>query len=436
MIDQVQIYVKAGQGGHGGMTFHRAKYIPKGGPDGGNGGKGGDVILQATRSLRTLAPFKYKKKYKAGNGDNGSSSKSSGKMGEDLVVYVPVGTVIKDRTTGRILCDLHRDEQQCVVAKGGRGGLGNYNFTTSTRQSPRFAQGGSKGEERTLILELKLLADVGLLGLPNVGKSTFLSIVTKANPKIGNYPFTTLEPNLGVVEWKNFDTFVVADIPGIIAGASEGAGIGLSFLRHVERTKMLIHFLDVSEDCFASNQSPLEDFNIINRELAAYSDQLKQKPQIVALSKCDVADEGKIQQIKETLESKGYEVYCISAVTRDGIDALLSRTLQLLSEIPETEVFSEELLPDPGSVTYTLSDHQHQSFEITKEQRSGGEMVYYVEADFLDQLIHSVNFDDLTSIGYFQKRLKDAGIFKALEDGGIQEEDIVSIEGIEFEYFK
>lgn len=434
MIDQVQIYVKAGHGGHGGMTFHRAKYIPKGGPDGGNGGKGGDVILQATRGLRTLAPFKYKKKYKAGNGDDGSASKSSGKMGENIIVHVPVGTIVKDRSTGRVLYDLNKDEQQCIVAKGGRGGLGNYNFTTSTRQSPRFAQGGSKGEEKTLILELKLLADVGLLGLPNVGKSTFLSIVTKANPKIGNYPFTTLEPNLGVVEWKNFDTFVVADIPGVIEGASEGAGIGLSFLRHVERTKMLIHFLDVSEDCFAAGRDPLEDFNTINRELAAYSDQLKQKPQIVALTKCDVSDERKIQWVKETLELKGYEVFCISSVTRDGIDALLSRTLQLLSEIPETEIFSEEISAD--DVTYTLPDRLHRSFDIKKEQRSGGEMVYYVEADFLDQLIHSVNFDDLTSVGYFQKRLKDAGIFKALEDAGIQEEDIVSIEGIEFEYFK
>ncbi|WP_329887305.1 GTPase ObgE [Pseudoramibacter faecis] len=434
MIDQVQIYVKAGRGGHGGMTFHRAKYIPKGGPDGGNGGKGGDVILQATRGLRTLAPFKYKKKYKAGNGDDGSANKSSGKMGENIIVHVPVGTIIKDRSTGRVLCDLNEDEQQCIVAKGGRGGLGNYNFTTSTRQSPRFAQGGSKGEEKTLILELKLLADVGLLGLPNVGKSTFLSIVTKANPKIGNYPFTTLEPNLGVVEWKNFDTFVVADIPGIIEGASEGAGIGLSFLRHVERTKMLIHFLDVSEDCFAADRDPLEDFNTINRELAAYSDQLKQKPQIVALTKCDVSDERKIQRVKEILESKGYEVYGISAVTRDGIDTLLSRTLQLLSEIPETEIFSEEI--SENNVTYTLPDRQRRAFDIIKEQRNGGEIVYYVEASFLDQLIHSVNFDDLTSVGYFQKRLKDAGIFRALEDAGIQEEDIVSIEGIEFEYFK
>jgi GTP-binding protein len=434
LIDQVQIYVKAGRGGHGGMTFHRAKYIPKGGPDGGNGGKGGDVILQATRGLRTLAPFKYKKKYKAGNGDDGSANKSSGKMGENIIVHVPVGTIIKDRSTGRVLCDLNEDEQQCIVAKGGRGGLGNYNFTTSTRQSPRFAQGGSKGEEKTLILELKLLADVGLLGLPNVGKSTFLSIVTKANPKIGNYPFTTLEPNLGVVEWKNFDTFVVADIPGIIEGASEGAGIGLSFLRHVERTKMLIHFLDVSEDCFAADRDPLEDFNTINRELAAYSDQLKQKPQIVALTKCDVSDERKIQRVKEILESKGYEVYGISAVTRDGIDTLLSRTLQLLSEIPETEIFSEEI--SENNVTYTLPDRQRRAFDIIKEQRNGGEIVYYVEASFLDQLIHSVNFDDLTSVGYFQKRLKDAGIFRALEDAGIQEEDIVSIEGIEFEYFK
>jgi GTP-binding protein len=433
MIDQVQIYVKGGRGGHGGMTFHRAKYIPKGGPDGGNGGQGGSVIIQATHSMRTLAPFKYKKKYQATDGGDGISNKRSGKNGEDIIVRVPVGTLVKDRTTGEILADLCIDGQKIIAAKGGRGGLGNYNFTTSTRQSPRFAQGGSKGEERTLILELKLIADVGLLGFPNVGKSTFLSVVTKATPKIGNYPFTTIEPNLGVVEWKNFDSFVIEDVPGIIEGASKGVGLGLQFLRHLERTKLFLHFLDVSQTA-VMGEKPLDCFDKINTELKAYNPKMINKPQIVVLSKSDLADPETVNKVTKELKARQYPVFTISSVTNNGIDQLLGYTIKMLKEIPDQKpIVSEEKNDIDVDRIYTIKS-SGPKFSIEKQQR-GPDNIYVVKGDF-DQLIHSVNFDDLISTRYFQRRLKEAGVFKALEEKGIQDEDIVSIEGIEFEYFK
>ena len=424
-VDQVQIYVNAGSGGHGSMSFRREKYIPNGGPDGGNGGKGGDVILQATQRLRTLAAFKYRKKYKAESGTNGSGGRSSGKMGQNTIVQVPVGTVIKDRTTGMIIGDLNHDGQTCIVAKGGRGGLGNMNFSTSTRQAPRFAQGGSKGEEKTLVLELKLLADVGLLGFPNVGKSTFLSMVTKATPKIGNYPFTTITPNLGVVDWKNFDSFVIADIPGIIEGASQGVGLGFDFLRHIERTKMLIHFLDISNP---EDRDPIDDFKKINNELKNYVTDLSHKPQIVALNKIDLVGEERIQFLQKKINEMGYECFPISAATGKGVDHLLGKIIALLKEIPEPEPLKKFAFRDEKE--YHLKDKEPK-YSITKEGNT-----YIVKGDFLDQLIHSVNFDDWDSIGYFQRRLKESGIIKSLEKMGIQEEDIVKMEEIEFEYFK
>ena len=412
MIDQVQIYVKGGRGGHGGMTFHRAKYIPKGGPDGGNGGKGGSVIIQASYGMRTIAPFKYK----------------------NVIVKVPVGTIVKDRTTGEVLADLCEDGQTVVAAQGGRGGLGNYNFTTSTRQSPRFAQGGSKGEERTLLLELKLIADVGLLGFPNVGKSTFLSVVTKANPKIGNYPFTTIDSNLGVVEWKNFDSFVIADVPGIIEGASEGVGLGLRFLRHIERTKLFLHFLDVSETALLSGEDPINCFEKINNELKQYNPKMLDKPQIVVLSKADMADQNVLEEVTQKLKEKNYPVFAISSVTNKGVDELLGYTITKLKEIPDqkSSLLDQETASESSNRVYSLK-RRKPDFSIEVQHR-GDEKVFVVTGDF-DQLIHSVNFDDLTSTRYFQKRLKDAGVFAALEKEGIQEEDIVSIEGIEFEYF-
>ncbi|WP_133966459.1 GTPase ObgE [Eubacterium limosum] len=424
-VDQAQIYVTAGNGGHGGMSFRREKYVPNGGPDGGNGGRGGNVIVQADNGLRTLLAFKYRKKYKAESGGNGTGGRSTGKSGEDLLIKVPVGTVVKDKTTGRILCDLSEDGESSIVAQGGRGGLGNMNFSTSTRQAPRFAQGGVKGQERTLVLELKLLADVGLLGFPNVGKSTFLSMVTAAKPKIANYHFTTIVPNLGVVEWKDYDPFVIADIPGIIEGAHEGTGLGIQFLRHVERTKLLIHMLDASG---SEGRDPLADFKAINEELKEYNERLAQRMQVVALNKTDlIADPEELELLVSEFEAMGYEVFPISAATGKGIDALLSRVIQLLDEIGEVEpIFEVEADED---VVYK-ADFDEEPFTVHKE----GD-VYVVEGDF-ERLINSVNFEDFDSIGYFQRVLKDKGIFKKLEEMGIQDEDTVRLQDIEFEYFK
>lgn len=407
------------------MSFRREKYVPNGGPDGGNGGRGGNVIVQADSGLRTLLAFKYRKKYKAESGGNGTGGRSTGKSGEDLLIKVPVGTVVKDKTTGRILCDLSGDGESCIVAQGGRGGLGNMNFSTSTRQAPRFAQGGVKGQERTLVLELKLLADVGLLGFPNVGKSTFLSMVTAAKPKIANYHFTTIVPNLGVAAWKDFDPFVIADIPGIIEGAHEGTGLGIQFLRHVERTKLLIHMLDASG---SEGRDPLADFKAINEELKEYNERLAQRMQVVALNKTDlIADPEELELLVSEFEAMGYEVFPISAATGKGIDALLSRVIQLLDEIGEVEpIFEVEADED---VVYK-ADFDEEPFTVHKDGN-----VYVVEGDF-ERLINSVNFEDFDSIGYFQRVLKDKGIFKKLEEMGIQDEDIVRLQDIEFEYFK
>lgn len=426
-VDKALIYVTAGNGGHGGMSFRREKYEPNGGPDGGNGGKGGDVILKADKSLRTLLPFKYRKKYKAKSGENGTKNRSAGKKGEDLIIKVPVGTVIFDKKTGKPIYDLDYDQCEFIVAKGGKGGLGNMNFKNSVRQAPRFAQGGVKGQERILELELKLLADVGLLGFPNVGKSTFLSRVSAAKPKIANYHFTTIEPNLGVVDYKGYDSFVVADIPGIIEGAHEGTGLGIQFLRHIERTKMLIHFVDASG---SEGRDPLEDFKIINNELTEYNDKLANRKQIVALNKTDlIADEEEIELLKKEFEDLGYETFVISAATGEGLDALLSRCTQLLEEIGEVEPIFDI---DFEEETYEFEDDT-EDFSIHVEQTRDGK-VFVVDGDF-DQLLHSVNFDDLDSIGYFQKQLTNRGVFKELRKMGIEEEDLVRLQDIEFEYF-
>lgn len=425
-VDKAEIMLKAGNGGHGGMSFRREKYVPNGGPDGGNGGHGGSILFMADNGHRTLMEFKYKRKLKAENGGNGSGCRSAGKTGEDLIVKVPVGTVIKDKETGHIICDLSEDGQKCRVAEGGRGGRGNMNFATATRQAPRFAQGGVKGQEITVVLELKLLADVGLIGFPNVGKSTLLSVVTKAKPKIANYHFTTIVPNLGVVEWRNFDPFVIADIPGLIEGAHEGTGLGDQFLRHVERTKLLIHLLDASG---SEGRDPLSDFKKINYELEKYNQKLAQRVQIVALNKVDlVPDQEEVAVLKSELEALGYEVFVISAVTGEGINELLSRTIQLLDDIGEVEpIFDLE----PVEETVYTPEFKEKQFTIEKV----GD-VFVVEGAFLERLINSVNFEDLDSIGFFQRVLKDKGVFAELEKMGIKDEDVVRLDEIEFEYFK
>ncbi|MDD3306782.1 MAG: GTPase ObgE [Acetobacterium sp.] len=425
-VDKAEIILKAGNGGHGGMSFRREKYVPNGGPDGGNGGHGGNIVFMADNGFRTLMEFKYKRKHKAENGENGTGGRSTGKTGEDLIIKVPVGTIIKDKETGRIICDLSEHGQKYRVAEGGRGGRGNMNFATATRQAPRFAQGGVKGQERTVILELKLLADVGLIGFPNVGKSTLLSVITKAKPKIANYHFTTIVPNLGVVEWRNFDPFVIADIPGLIEGAHEGTGLGDQFLRHVERTKLLIHLLDASG---SEGREPLDDFKKINYELEKYNEKLAKRVQIVALNKVDLLSEpAETDELKAELEKLGYEVFVISAVTGQGLNELLSRTIQLLDEIGEVEpIFDFE----PEAEMIFTPDFKEKQFTVEKFDH-----LFVVKGAFLERLITSVNFEDLDSIGFFQRVLKDKGVFAELESMGIQDEDVVQLEEIEFEYFK
>jgi len=425
-VDKAEIILIAGNGGHGGVSFRREKYVPMGGPDGGHGGHGGNIVFMADQGYRTLMEFKYKRKHKAESGEMGTGGRSAGKSGSDLIIKVPVGTIVKDKETGQILCDLSIDGQKFTVAQGGRGGRGNMDFATPTRQAPRFAQGGIKGEEKTVILELKLLADVGLIGFPNVGKSTLLSVVTKARPKIANYHFTTLIPNLGVVEWRDYKTFVIADIPGLIEGAHEGTGLGDQFLRHVERTKLLVHLLDASG---SEGRDPLEDFNAINFELEKYNKKLAQRVQIVALNKVDLLpDLEDVEVLKTKLEALGYEVFIISAVTGLGLDKLMSRVVLLLDEIGEVEpIFDIEAVDE----TLYTPEFKENQFTIEKIDN-----VFVVEGAFLERLINSVNFEDLDSIGFFQKVLKDKGVFVELEAMGIKDEDFVRLHEVEFEYFK
>lgn len=425
-IDKVEVYLKAGNGGHGAVAFRREKYVPDGGPAGGDGGRGGDVIFVVDSGLRTLMDFRYKRKHVAQNGENGGNSKMSGKDGKDLIIKVPPGTLVKDKESGRIIADLIETGEEKVIAKGGKGGRGNQHFATSTRQAPRFAEGGVVGQERSVVLELKLLADVGLLGFPNVGKSTFLAAVTKARPKIADYHFTTLTPNLGVVQWKGGNSFVMADIPGIIEGAHQGTGLGHQFLRHVERTKLLIHVLDASG---IEGRDPIEDFYTINGELIKYNEKLAQRRQIVALNKIDLIPEEEQEEtwgIKRQLEEKGFEVYLISAATKKDIDKLLDRVIELLDEIGEVpSIFEEEEIEDS-----LVAQQGEKNFTVRKENNQ-----YMVEGPDMERLIHSVNFEDIDSIRYFQRMLRKMGIIEELEKMGIQDGDIVAILDIEFEFF-
>ncbi len=425
-VDRIQIDVKAGNGGHGSMAFRREKYVPNGGPAGGDGGKGGDVVFKVDSNLRTLVDFRYKRKHEAPSGGNGEGSNRSGKAGESLIIGVPPGTVIFNKDTGNIIADLTEIDEQVIIAKGGKGGRGNQHFATATRQAPHFAEGGEKGQELTVVLELKLLADIGLLGFPNVGKSTFLSVVSKAKPKIANYHFTTLVPNLGVVKWKDYPSFVVADIPGIIEGANEGAGLGHQFLRHVERTKLLIHILDVSG---FEGRDPYDDFKKINLELEKHNKKLSERRQIVALNKADVVEDlSTLDELKEKLIQDGFEVFVISAATNQGIDVILDRTATLLKEIGEVEPIFEINEEDAQKV-------YRPTFE--KDYRVRRENDYYViEGELVERLFTSVNFDDYDSIAYFQKVLRDKGVIRDLEDLGIEDGKIVRMGDIEFEYFK
>jgi len=422
-IDTAKIYLKAGNGGNGIVSFHREKYIAAGGPDGGDGGKGGDIVFVVDEGASTLVDFRYKKHYKAESGQDGGSSNKTGRNGKDLIIKVPPGTIVKDAETGNVLADLTKPGQTAVIARGGKGGKGNQHFATPTRQVPVFSKGGEPGEERWVILELKLLADVGLIGYPNVGKSTILASVSAAQPKIANYHFTTLEPILGVVRLDDETSFVIADIPGLIEGAHQGVGLGHEFLRHVERTKVLIHVVDVSG---IEGRNPIDDFEQINKELKEYNPKLFQKHQIVAANKVDITGSEKyLEEFTRYAENKGYRVFPISAATNRGLRELMYHAAEVLKQIPDETPFVE-----PDVAVYTAGEEE-KPFEIKKENN-----VYVVTGSWARKLVSSINFDNYESLQYFQRAIKRKGIVDALEEMGINEGDTVRIEGFEFEYVR
>lgn len=421
--DFAKIWIKAGDGGNGAVTFHREKYIAAGGPDGGDGGRGGNVVFAADKNINTLMDFRYKRKYLAENGGGGRDAKRSGKNGQDLEIRVPVGTLIREAGSGLVIGDLKEDGQRVTAARGGSGGWGNSHFATATRQTPKFAKSGMPGEEYEVTLELKLIADVGLLGFPNVGKSTFLSIVSDARPKIANYHFTTLKPNLGVVDMGDGSGFVVADIPGIIEGAHEGIGLGHAFLRHVERTRLLLHIVDVSG---VEGRDPLEDFAAINRELKLYSPKLAEKPQIVLANKSDIPSfDAHYEAFRARLEAEGYRVFPISAATKQGIKQVLNYTWEMLSKMPKAQEEDEYEMYDPDQV------RRDDTITITRT-----EDVYEVEGLRVRKIVGSTNFDDYESLQYFQRALIKCGVIQKLEDAGIREGDTVRMYGIEFDFVK
>lgn len=418
--DSTKLYVKAGNGGDGAISFRREKYVPAGGPDGGDGGKGGDIVFVTADNLNTLADLRFKHKFIAQNGENGKGAKMYGKSGEDLIIKVPKGTVIKDAESGQVIKDMS-DDNPYILAKGGKGGWGNRHFATPTRQCPRFARPGIPGEEREVILELKLIADVGLIGFPNVGKSTLLSSVSGARPKIANYHFTTLTPSLGVVSLDSEQSFVMADIPGIIEGASEGMGLGHEFLRHIERCRLLLHVVDVSG---CEGRDPLEDFETINKELTAFSPLLASCPQVVAGNKADIiTDPEKAEEFRKFIAEKGLDYYEISAATGVGIKELLFGIYEKIKNLPPVKVYESEYeevqkeIPTAADVTVKKYDS-----------------IYLVEGEWLLKIMRGINFDDSESLQYFQKVLKVSGIIDKLRQAGIQEGDTVSIYDFEFDF--
>ncbi len=419
-IDIAKISIKAGDGGNGAVSFRREKYVAAGGPDGGDGGRGGNIVFQVDDNLSTLADFRYKRKYTAQNGGAGRGNRCHGKNAEDLVIRVPRGTLVKDAETGRLLADLSSDEPQ-IVARGGKGGWGNVHFATATRQVPRFAKPGLPGEQFDLQLELKLLADVGLVGYPNVGKSTLVSVVSEAKPTIANYHFTTITPVLGVVNMGEGNSFVIADIPGLIEGAGEGIGLGHQFLRHVERCRLLVHIVDVSG---SEGRDPKEDFEIINAELKKFNPELAERPMLVAGNKCDLASDEQVEAFKQFVEGKGYEFFPMMAAIRYDVDPLLKRITELLSKLPPVVRFEPEPLP-----VKPLEEIGRNEVKVTN--RDG---VFVVEGEWLLQVINSVNFDDYESLQYFQRVLIKSGVIDALREAGINEGDTVSIYDIEFDF--
>lgn len=422
-IDRAKIHIKAGDGGNGKVSFHREKYVAAGGPDGGDGGKGGDVILLVDDGLRTLIDFKYKRKYAAQSGEQGGTSRCTGKSGKDLVIKVPPGTLVRDLKTDRILADMTEPGQSNVIAKGGKGGAGNQHFATPTRQMPSFARPGNPGEEYQVELELKLIADVGLVGFPNAGKSTLLSMTSAATPKIADYPFTTLEPNLGVVSLDEGSSFVLADIPGLIEGAHEGVGLGFEFLRHVERTKLLLHVVDVAG---VDGRDPLDDFMTINEELRKYNPKLAERPQVVAANKTDLTEgRERLEGFTKAVEGMGYRVFPISAAANSGIREMMHYVSAQLRELPDAVPLTDL----EAEVVYTAQEEE--PFTIRREGN-----VFIIEGSWVKKVVGSTNFGVYESLQYFQRALKTKGVIDALEKMGIQEGDTVKIHDAEFDYVR
>ena len=424
-IDIVKIYVKAGDGGNGAIAFHREKYVPNGGPDGGDGGRGGNIIFRVDEGANTLLAFRYKRKFVAENGEDGKGRKFHGKSGEDTVILVPPGTLIKDPKSGKIIFDMSRD-REFIACRGGRGGWGNRHFATPTRQIPRFAKSGTKGEEKELQLELKMLADVGLLGFPNVGKSSLLARVSAAKPKIADYHFTTLSPNLGVVALGGEGRgFVMADIPGLIEGASDGAGLGHAFLRHVDRCRLLLHVVDISA---SEGRDPAEDMRIIDRELARYSEALASRPQIAVANKCDLADRESdaARHFAARCEELGRPLFFISAATGDGVHELMEYVAKTLETLPPMTEYEAEISPEDEALAGVGCGIET---TVRRENRT-----YFVEGRWIENFMGQINFDDYESLRFFQRVLDKNGVFALLREHGIEDGDTVNIYDFEFEY--
>ena len=421
-VDRAKIVIKAGDGGDGAVSFHREKYVAAGGPDGGDGGKGGDVVFQVDDNFSTLIDFRYKRKYFAERGQNGGARNCTGRGAPPLIIKVPRGTIIRDAKTGRIMADMSTDEPK-ILAKGGRGGKGNVHFATPTRQIPKFAKPGFPGEEFEVTLELKLLADVGLVGYPNVGKSTLISVVSAAKPKIANYHFTTLTPVLGVVRTGEEKSFVMADIPGLIEGAGDGVGLGHEFLRHVERCRLIVHVVDVSG---IEGRDPKSDFEIINKELAKFNEELALRPQIVAANKSDMASEEQIADFRSYIEEQGIPFFCISAATTKGTTELVNKITEVLETLPPIKEYEAEPIPQAELDEMAGAGKQ---FGIFVEDG-----IYYVEAPWMQPIMRTVDPDDYSSLQYFQRVLINSGIIAKLEEMGIQEGDTVDLEGFEFDF--
>lgn len=423
-VDKAEIFIKSGKGGDGRVSFRREKYVPDGGPDGGDGGKGGSIYALVDSSMRTLMDFRYKRKYAADPGEDGGKKNRFGKDADDLIIKVPPGTIIRDKDTGRVLADLTQAGEKKIIALGGKGGKGNTHFKNAVRQAPTFAQQGRKGQEFTIILELKMLADVGLVGYPNVGKSTLLSVLTKASPKIANYHFTTLKPNLGVVEVVRGKSFVLADIPGLIEGASDGVGLGHDFLRHVERTKMLVHVVDVSG---VEGRNPIEDFDKINEELSSYDERLASKVQVIAANKTDIIyDDEVFDNFIKEMESRGYKVFPISAATNQGVTELMQYVTGALDHIEDV-------------VLVEVDDHMIYEVEKDKNQEIHYEVdkdVYTVSGTPIERLVYSTDFSDVESLRRFQNVLMKMGVFEELRNMGIEDGDTVKIFDFEFDYYE